>query len=35
MDQRAAVGTSSFTAVCRLFGITRQTGYKWLRGTAW
>jgi transposase-like protein len=24
-------GNASFTAICRVFGITRQTGYKWLR----
>jgi transposase-like protein len=23
-------GTASFSALCRLFGISRKTGYKWL-----
>jgi transposase InsO family protein len=37
MDQRSEFITevvtrvTTFTAVCRMFGITRQTGYKWLR----
>ena len=37
MDQRAKFleevqnNRASFTAICRLFGISRQTGYKWLR----
>jgi transposase len=24
-------GTDSFSALCRLFGISRKTGYKWLQ----
>lgn len=37
MEQRseflceAVMKTTTFTALCRLYGITRETGYKWLR----
>ncbi|MGM8780207.1 helix-turn-helix domain-containing protein, partial [Enterobacter hormaechei subsp. oharae] len=24
-------GTDSFSALCRIFGISRKTGYKWLQ----
>ena len=30
-DRERGLGRVNFAALCRAFGITRQTGYKWLR----